>query len=227
MNKATTIFNVISLSLDKFENYEAVFEGYLLEEREKLQKMWSYVEPYEWDGDILRGGSPDGYIDFLNEYSTDVEIHFTNTFRASFLIQMMSLIEYHLKYVCEIHSKFSIAGYKLDDLAGNDLDKCKIYLQKSCGVNFTVVNDEWNFIKSMYRVRNKFVHHSGLLNKKDTEGEIETLSKQGYFTIEEIRDTGHFTLRFESNMNAKLLSLTKIFFEKLTKSLMSAFTSLK
>lgn len=223
MNKAFAIFNVIKLSLSKFENYEGFFENYIKKEKEEIGLMWDQVQPFEQEGDELTGGASQDYVDFLIEYSEQVEVNFANTFRSSFLIQMMSLIEYHLKYTCEIHSHFSKSGYKLDDLAGGDLDKCKKYLQKSCSVDFGVVNNEWNFIKSMYRVRNKFVHNSGLLSEGDIDDEIKSLSAKGYFIIQEVRNTGHYTLYFKNKMNHKLLELTKTFFEKLTNALVGTF----
>lgn len=129
MDRAKIQLSLIEFAVTQFSKYSMEIEGYFENEIERIDTIFSTIS-VEQDGYEIRRSHPEEYVDFLSENYQEMETIFPNHFRVSFLIQIMSLFEYELKRVCNIHCVANKSKYTIGDLYGTDLEKCKKYLEK-------------------------------------------------------------------------------------------------
>lgn len=205
----------IEVSIAEFTSYQFEIENYLSSETERLEAQFDKVS----SGIAFENRD---YENYLFESHSDMAQAFPKQFRISLLIQIISFIEFQLKKICRMHSNIYQQQYTIADLTGTDFEKCKLYLQRSGKIDFGLLKEEWDFINTMYKVRNKFVHHSGTIDKTDKDyNEMQKLQKLGYLTIveEQERWSKEFIIVLNKELNSKLLDNTLAFFRKLIEQL--------
>ncbi len=215
-SQAKLLLHLTKVSLKKYERYHEMVENYLEGEAENISMIFeSMEEETEKRSSFIPRKFKDA-VDDLSEELNEISVIFMGHFRNSLLVQITSFIEFELKKICNNHSEFSNSKYKISDLAGmSDLEKCKKYLVKSCNVDFNYLNGEWEFIKTAYKVRNKVIHHSGTVTKKETEDDLVKLIEQRFIIIIKGKDGEESTLRLTKRLNSKLIDVAISFFTKL------------
>lgn len=92
--------------------------------------------------------------------------------------------------------------------------------RKSAAIDFQKLNPEWDKIKLFYKIRNKFIHHSGTISQEDNDYKVikaleykELIDDPGLITIEMVGLDYEIKLRKE--LNTVLLETITSFFKKL------------
>jgi len=167
---ADILLHFIKFSISNLRKYQDAIESFLQKEKDILDKSYNkgLLE--------IKQNDKKSYNKLAFEYykkSGDIVKTFPNNFRSSFLIQIISFVEHELKTICSHNEIVKKTKYSIDDLKGNnDIIKAKIFLEKSCNIDFFELGKEWNFIINCKRIRNKFVHYQGLAKKNEKEWKI-------------------------------------------------------
>lgn len=120
----------------------------------------------------------DNYIDEFTKINSD----YIQNLRRSQIIMLFSFLESKLKEGCNSYAEAHNKEYTISNLKGqSDLDKIKLFIKRSMGMKIDDLNPEWNYLNSVRVVRNKIVHHNGLIKKSDKDfNKIEKFSKNHF-----------------------------------------------
>lgn len=83
--------------------------------------------------------------------------------KGSVLITIYNLTEHQLNNICHYFETKNISKIKLKDINGKGIEKSKTFLTKIVEIDFTSINSQWNFIKSLNLIRNNIVHNGSIL----------------------------------------------------------------
>lgn len=208
-------FFVVTIALKEYRNYQKFFEDFLQEEKESLEKTYDkYISEELYDNS--------NYSEFAELYfkkHEQIADSFPNSFRASFLIQIVSFIETTLIEICEHYELTNSTNYSVHDLKGSsDIEKAKTYLIKTCRANFNSFNPEWQFILLAKKVRNSLIHNQGSIKTGEKDWKlINDFNKgNGYFSFFPNYETEQKRIILRNkNFSDKLINSTEIFFKKL------------
>lgn len=108
----------------------------------------------------------DNYIDEFGKIDYD----FRQNLRRSQIVMLYSSLESKLRDGCNSYAKAYNKEYTVSNLNGqNDLDNIKLFLKRSMNIKIDELNPEWKFVNDLRKVRNKMVHHNGLVNSDDSD----------------------------------------------------------
>lgn len=142
----------LTYSLIELREFNNGIEKFLAEEKDKNRLFTSNN-----DLDIKKLKIEKLHIDFSKS--------FPNILRASNLTNIITSTEINLKVFCEQVLLLDNNPFNLRDLKANsDFEKIKIVLKKVAKIDFSKIENEWNFIDNSRLIRNKFVHHQGVIN---------------------------------------------------------------
>lgn len=237
-------FDIIDLSLafEQLERYQRSIESFLAIEKQKHEESFDEDEVNELAK--TAGEFEDQYFQHMLQGFTDTQTElselFPHYFRASFLIQVFSFLEYELKKICDYYQRKHDVQFRMNDLKGSsDIDKAKLFLNRSAAISLGQFEPEWPFIDKVRTFRNILVHHQGRVKKSDkkTFDKVDTFRKKygviKYLEDEKVLDLDEdgkwiqidrdeFTVVItDGSLNQELLSKTKSFLSKLIESLKS------
>ena len=90
--------------------------------------------------------------------------------KGSVLITIYNLTEHQLNNICHYFETKNISKIKLKDINGKGIEKSKTFLTKIVEIDFTSINSQWNFIKSLNLIRNNIVHNGSILPDDSSRG---------------------------------------------------------
>jgi hypothetical protein len=167
------------LIFEEFHNYLNLMEDFLSKNikdfEEKLDKNKKNIERESRKVGEFKNDYQNHFEGMLFEQYHNIFILYPHYFRTSFLIHLISFIEFELREICyDFHYRHS-TDFSINDLKGNsDFDKAKKFLTRTVNINFNQLNPEWNFINTVRKIRNKLVHHQGIICENDNDfNEIE------------------------------------------------------
>lgn len=150
--------------LNEFNNYNDLMENYLMLNYFKESKNLK-IDPSSLKTDYE-------LIEF-SKNAFEQTIFYPQSFRTSFFIQLFSVLEHELKEICLNHHQENKTDFSIIDLKGNsEIEKAKLYLKKSCKINFEVLEPDWSYLEIMRKIRNRFVHNQGEINQKHPDWKI-------------------------------------------------------
>ena len=169
--KDSQLFGIDILFTD-LRNYQNLIEGFLLEKKSILKKDFD-----ETDLEIeskKAGENANRYyehlIDSYSERHHEISRLFPHNFRASFLTQVISVIETELKRICDHYGAVNKQLFTVDEMQGtDDLEKCKTFLKKISNIDFRKFDQEWQYIKKCKALRNKIVHQDGRIKNENKD----------------------------------------------------------
>lgn len=150
----------------RLRSYINLIESHFIRENKSLDDLFD--EKSLIDHSKIVGEFHKEYLNYLiSEHHKEkalLSYDFPNSFRSGFVIQIFSFLEFELRSICEYHASKISSNFSVTDLRGtSDIDKAKLYLNKSTAVDLNDLNPEWLFIDNMRTIRNRFVHHQGLI----------------------------------------------------------------
>lgn len=181
MNYNRLLLKNIQFMLNDLTGYESYMEEYINLSIESFDKKFN-TENIE----AIKQSDPEYYnwqIDDLAERWNEVNKVYPNNFRSAFFTQIYSAFEFKLTKICKIHHSRKVSE-RLFLKKGSEIEKGREYLINIGGRDFTVLNNDFEFIDSMRIIRNSFVHNEGSINAnhhdwkrvyevvKQTNGEI-------------------------------------------------------
>ncbi|MED4971372.1 hypothetical protein, partial [Parageobacillus toebii] len=221
----------IHMGLDSFTHYINAMENFLDNQLKELEEQ--YIEetknvPPEVAENIFEYQYEDQFYYYQDE--------FPNILRKSFIISLYSFLEQELIRICRHIEKNNSFEVRLDDIKDKGIFKCHEYLTEIAKIDFSTVNNEWEKIKKINKIRNHFVHNgSDILDKvvkpkSNKERKInQTFRAFEYFKLAE---EDKIYTKFRESMNDKkilkyhvkitsefckeALNIIKSFFDKLT-----------
>lgn len=105
-------------------------------------------------------------IQFDDMENTEFEARFVPQIRVSFLMALISRMEYHLRKVCDVMAEMRNLTVRHSDLKGpNGFDSCVRYLEKVLQVQMPEILAE---VKSIVDLRNAWVHNGGYVDRLPT-----------------------------------------------------------
>ena len=119
-------------------------------------------------------------------------------------IAMYGDLESALNNICKAHTNHYAQKIKLNDIAGNGIQRATIYLDKVIQINVSD-SKEWNELKHWNRVRNILVHNNGVIRDVKDETSIEFLKlaintkhNKVYLTVNDCNNFHGLVVRFTS-----------------------------
>ncbi|WP_300024990.1 hypothetical protein [uncultured Maribacter sp.] len=213
----------IELIFADLRNYQNLIEGFLLKEKKELEKEYDEAD-LEKESEKA-GTEKEQYflhlIDTFAERHREISRQFPHNFRASFLVQIISVIESELKKICDHYGSQSNQKFTVDSLKGSDdLEKYKNYLTTITEVDFKQFTEEWSFIKQSKLLRNKIVHHDSVIKRSDKN--IINFAKKTnsieFLNYEKLHIENIAFIIVNSKLIDELLNTSEEFFKKLSRS---------
>ena len=140
-----------------------------------------------------------------------------NLYYTSILISLYSFLERNMHELCKsVENEYKI---RLKDLNGKGIFQFRNYLEKVVEVDFEPLNDYWNEITKINKLRNLIVHESVQeLQKTGNSKKIESIKQIHHLTIIDKEDSVSFEIR-DSKILMNFLTtiinfLDKIFYKK-------------
>ena len=162
----------IGVFFDEFRIYQDIIEEALAVEKDKFKRR-STLENIEEEAKNAYGKDPmirDQYAVYLTSQSLkqdDIINSYFQTFRASFLTQMLSFVEYELKEICEYYQKKNNLEISATDIGGKEKVIKEIqYLTEIFSLDIKDIKPEFEFVESIIRIEEIISCHSGLINGK-------------------------------------------------------------
>ena len=115
-------------------------------------EFWSYHYPVHWD-----------------------EI-FPETLRSSFLISLISFVEFTVVQFCRDVEVIANAPLSANKIKGTILERSQVFL-RTFGGFATPSDDEWATLSHIYDVRNVFVHNGGTVFESRDETRVTQFAK--------------------------------------------------
>lgn len=211
---------LIDFGTEELLKYHETIEKYLHQEKSSIDSKFIKIKE-------LEKGNEDYFhflVDSLSEEYHNFDRYYPNSFRSAIIIQSYSFLEYHLKRICDlIHYKQNLK-FHLHDLKGNsDIEKSKIYLTRTCNINFVNFNPEWDFINKVRLLRNTIVHTSGEFELKADELS-KFIQKHNSLTVKDYEDQfnkkvdrTYEAMIIDEKLNLEFITQIKSFLVKLTK----------
>lgn len=148
--------------LAEFQRYTQIIENFLFNEFYKANKNWKFKEP-KTKKEITK---------FLNlsRQAREHIMFYPQSFRTSIIVQLFSVFEKDIKDICLYHHHYHKTDFSIKDLRGNsDIQRAKLYLKKTCYINFKKLEPEWSFIETIRKVRNIIIHYQCKINKSHND----------------------------------------------------------
>lgn len=201
-------------------------EGFLATKEKELNQKFKSIQNTD---KIQEAESKTFKIDdWYDEYYV-VSNTFPYNFRASFFVQIIALIEFELKQICNHHHRICKTDVSIRDFRGNsEIEKAKDYLTKICKVDFNNLNPEWQFLQNAKELRNILIHHQGELvldGSRKANKIIKFIRNKSYMDFQPNESFEHNGETLFSNdgtviidkneANEELLQISEGFFSKL------------
>jgi hypothetical protein len=113
------------------------------------------------------------------------EAYFPSLQRRSALLTVWSFLEHELDKLCVLYQ--SEKGFRLvfSDLSGKGIDRSTGYLEKVAGLEGLKASQEWDYLKTVQRIRNVLAHEDGKLRDyqgKPKNGIIMDMKRLGFMS---------------------------------------------
>ena len=125
----------------------------------------------------------------MSEEYRNISDVFIETYRSSTLISVYSFLENSMRSFCDIVHVFNEHPIDLRDLAGDGIERSKIYLEKLEKIDFNEINGTWANIKNLNLLRNCIVHTEGdTLNFRNETKIKNIVSGNKYLSLKRDRE---------------------------------------
>lgn len=192
--------------------------------KDDIENFRAYIEAIKEPLNERQEHTRDAYNKFVEMSPEDVDGRFeVESFQhfkifphlaySSIFISMIAFLEKSLKDVCT-YTEFE-SSIQWNDLAGNGLEKCRKYLLKVKKINLDEVNDLWNEVTKLIKIRNKIVHEGCNIwedrtRELDKQELFETISKNASFKLDGLY--GDFLLISDDFLKISLTIISEFMF---------------
>lgn len=158
----------IELLFIDLRDYHNLVEKFLKKEKDRFERDFNDINVNSKAKKEFNNEYHKLFINSIIERLNLISRQYPHNFRASFLVQIISLVESELKNICEEVQSKEKQKFSVHEIKGSDdLDKCKKYLTRLINLNISEFNKEWKFIKNCKLIRNRIVHHNSNIKEDD------------------------------------------------------------
>lgn len=213
-----------------------VFQGYTFEvqrafgllkthsnsiEEQLAQEAREFRDYLEEQAGNLTSDQKEELFEWHGESLSIVASELPGIHRNAMLVSSYSIFEHYLNEYCRLFE--GVGGIKLHlrEVAGQGVERARLYLSKVIGVQFPPDEEQWNTIKMFSLIRNILVHRNGELDEKGDKRIIEYAKASEYLAVgrEDSIRIGRGTIEY-------LAELFESFFLQLDQSLRAKFKEL-
>lgn len=144
-----------SLELDELKIFLTNVDSFIVERRNEMRSLMFELETLPSEDDML--------------YHLEETLH--PILYKSLIVSLIILLEGEINLFCTTFTDYSHT-VKYNELKGNFLDRCKIYLSKIIKLDFDFTTATWSNIIGLYEVRNIIVHHQGVIPENYNRNKI-------------------------------------------------------
>ncbi len=112
------------------------------------------------------------HIDGLHDVDWDLDDvlqkHFPNIQRSAYVITLFSFLEDSLIELCNLYHEEKHLKVQYKDINGQGISRCRKYLDKVVDLNFSKINNSWENISNLNKIRNIIVHRNRLVDLGET-----------------------------------------------------------
>jgi hypothetical protein len=162
--------------LHSLAEYQAVMETQLdtvqTNEQKRVRDWLRSIEFESDDWDVESSIARD-------EYEWTYNIMFPKSLRYSFLVLLFLVLERQLIGLCDDIKDRQKLPIRANDLKGDTILRCKIYLQKLAGIS-RVDDQLWVKVEDLSKVRNCIVHALGKIELSNDQRRLQELATNGH-----------------------------------------------
>lgn len=108
-------------------------------------------------------------VDDLSEKWWQYSHDFPSEFRTTFLSQLYSGVDAHLNRICNKFHSVHLPPKELKSMKGSEWSQKAKYLKKFAAVDFSKLQDEWDFLDNVRQIRNLIIHHHSSVSSGDRD----------------------------------------------------------
>jgi hypothetical protein len=201
--------------------YQNSVESSLEGNKRGVSNLLKEIEDYE--SELPYDERSSGIFESVQAEHDDFAEYFPNILRSTIIVQSFSFFEYHLKNICNriFHIKNTV--FQLNDLQGSDLEKARIFLERTIKIDIRKYNPEWDLIKNIQQLRNVIVH-SGGEHKKEKQQLENFINNHPSLSVSNTYDH-RSVIKYDPDIQEVFVSDNKLNFEFL-KAIQSFFEKL-
>ncbi len=154
----------------------------------------------------------EGYALELNEN----QFMFPSIHRESLIITIFNFVEHQLNLLCNIINDSLETKIRLKDLQGKGFERAILYLKKIAHFDFSVMNSEYSYLKSVNQLRNIIVHNGNVL-PEESQHKIFEFIKSNSNICGNVNQTTKIMSEFIDELIQKMIN----FFEKIDQQVQS------
>ncbi|BDS11484.1 hypothetical protein [Aureispira anguillae] len=151
----------IKIELNEFQEIIEEISSDLESKKAKIEASYENLEA---------SGYEDHYSDILiDEYQKYDKTFPKYTFNP-LLLSIYGYFENWLRKLCDIDSRKGFSKIKVSDLAGrNYIEKSKTYFQKVAEIDLSILNEKWQRVKEIQKIRNLIAHNESNIVKNKSK----------------------------------------------------------
>lgn len=141
------------------------FRDYILKSEKSIKEIQTTFEK-DWDEEVAK--DPDAEDGLHMRYDEEISKTFSlvpHIAFSSLYISLSSLFESSMKKACNTISHPTLAW---KDMSGNsDFERVRSFLRKVALIDLTTIEKPWQKVKTLYKLRNRIVHHGSKVDVDD------------------------------------------------------------
>lgn len=141
--------------------------------------------------------------------------------RSAMFLSAYALLEHHLNEYCKLFHDVGNITLKLNEVAGQGIERAKIYLSKVVGISFPINEQRWIEIRRLNQIRNILVHRNGELDENSDKSVIEYVRAS---PLMQMTRSQEIILKKDSMID--VISIFEAFFKELYNALNERFKQL-
>lgn len=135
-----------------FERIESIF-------KEESDALW---EECRAENERTKDHTDDSQYDYrASDSLMDIEFIYLRLHRYSAVLAAYSYLENSMNKICINLENSKDIPLTVTDMSGQGIDRCKLYLDKMCNIDFMTINSYWSRLKDLNKLRNCIVHGDG------------------------------------------------------------------
>ena len=151
--EATSFFDIgIHIKAEGFAAYLIALNASLQSQRDALEAVI----------DRERAGADDETADLVLDHHIDewhqLAVVFPRRFFNTFVVSLCSWLEAELNDLANAHLRLHPDAMNLNEVAGNGLERARLYLKRVVGIDFPDSRGSWPVLQSLYKIRNEIIH---------------------------------------------------------------------
>src|SRR3989338_9735691 len=147
-----SVASKISFLRSHFRKIEELFD---LESKGLMEECWL-------ESERTKDHEDDSQVDYrASDALREIEFIYLRMHRYSAVLAAYSYLETSLNKICSDLQEANNILLSVTELHGDGINRCKIYLEKLAGIDFSSINGKWSGLTTLNKIRNCIMHADG------------------------------------------------------------------